>query len=532
MGNFFTSTQIYNPNQFNQDQFINFFCEEMKKNSYVTSNSDESEVSYILRFSDECKWVTLTSEAYEQGNQLSQSDTGRIAMMLKTVCINTTVIDSDCATLDLYDKSGKKKDSLIMGRADDYFGDDIPEPIESVWSMLIEKGYSWRQLLDVQNGDYVFVEEGLSEIASIIGADSEGILFNADSFSDDKRTVSLYFKKIAAKNEKKLTLNAAFDIVFGGALNPLGFKKVKSRFPYYVKCMNGEILHIISIVAIKKGDFYHLSIVGGVATIYRKKIDFTINPQAARGNWLEDTGLFYRWQLPTHYDTNTRNALSTLIIPTKYTNEALLHIMEDLLSESMKWMIPIIESATDIRSTLVYYYQYQPKLMTMYLPGHKFFNLGHENECLLFAQISDGDITTVADAVAEVLKNEQHFIKPINENELVNINDAKKLQMHIEKIKLKINFGTENTILTSFIVPIISTIWSIVLTKKRVKEEKQRLEINPIYNKGNLVNIVFEGIFEIKMIHIIKVICAKIKKRRVEKYERTSNRRAYDYSYE
>ena len=113
-----------------------------------------------------------------------------------------------------------------------------------------------------------------------------------------------------------------------------------------------------------------------------------------------------------------------------------------------------------------------------------------------------------------------------------NINDAKKLQMHIEKIKLKINFGTENTILTSFIVPIISTIWSIVLTKKRVKEEKHRLEINPIYNKGNLVNIVFEGIFEIKMIHIIKVICAKIKKRRVEKYERTSNRRAYDYSYE
>ena len=113
-----------------------------------------------------------------------------------------------------------------------------------------------------------------------------------------------------------------------------------------------------------------------------------------------------------------------------------------------------------------------------------------------------------------------------------NINDAKKLQMHIEKIKLKINFGTENTILTSFMVPIISTIWSIVLTKKRVKEEKQRLEINPIYNKGNLANIVFEGIFEIKMIHIIKVICAKIKKRRVEKYERTSNRRAYDYSYE
>ena len=191
--------------------------------------------------------------------------------------------------------------------------------------------------------------------------------------------------------------------------------------------MNGEILHIISIIAIKKGDFYHLSIVGGVATIYRKKIDFTINPQAARGNWLEDTGLFYRRQLPTHYDTNTRNALSTLIIPTNYTNEALLHIMEDLLSESMKWMIPIIESATDISSTLVYYYQYQPKLMTMYLPRHKFFNLGRENECLLLAKISDDDILTVADAVSEILKKEEHFVKSINENDIVNNEAPKKI---------------------------------------------------------------------------------------------------------
>ncbi|MDD6097362.1 MAG: hypothetical protein PUB66_01320 [Oscillospiraceae bacterium] len=456
MGSFCTSTQVHNPNRLDRDQFINFFCEEMKKNGYVTSNSDESEVSYILRFSDECKWVTLTSESYEQGNQLAQSDAGRIAKMLKTVCINTTVIDSDCATLDLYDKSGKKKDAIIMGRADDYFGDDIPEPIESVWSPLLERGYSWSQLLDVRNGDYVFVEEGLTKIAPIIGMDSEGILFNADSFSDDKRTVSLYFKKTAAKKEKKLTLNAAFDIVFGEALNPLGFKKIKSRFPYYVKCINDEILHIISIIAVKKGDFYHLSIVGGVATIYRKKIDFTINPQVARGNWLEDTGLFYRRQLPTHYDTNTRNALSTLIIPANYTNEALLHFMEDLFFESKEWMIPIIESATDIRSTLVYYYQYQPKLMTMYLPGHKFFNIGRENECLLLAKISDDDITTVADAVSEILKKEQYFIISINENDIVNKEAPKKLvtdaltlksTKEVEKILLSRSNDNKNTLI-------------------------------------------------------------------------------------
>ena len=57
MGSFFKSTQIYNPNLLDREQFVHFFCEEMEKNGYVTSSSDESEVSYILRFCDECKWV-------------------------------------------------------------------------------------------------------------------------------------------------------------------------------------------------------------------------------------------------------------------------------------------------------------------------------------------------------------------------------------------------------------------------------------------------------------------------------------------
>lgn len=102
----------------------------------------------------------------------------------------------------------------------------------------------------------------------------------------------------------------------------------------------------------------------------------------------------------------------------------------------------------------------------------------------------------------------------------------------INSLNLKINLGTENTILTSFLIPAISTFLSIILAKKNVKTEKQKFEVSPIYNRGNLLNIAFQGIFEIKMIHIIKVICIKIKKRRVEKNERTSNRRSYGYSYE
>lgn len=366
MGSFFTSTQIYNPNLLNREQFINFFCEEMKKNGYVTSNSDESEVSYVLRFSDECKWVTLTSESYEQGNQLSQSDTGRIAKMLKTVCINTTVIDSDCATLDLYDKSGKKKDSLIMGRADDYFGDDIPEPIESVWAPLLEKGYSWRQLLDVQNGDYVFVEEGLSEIAPIIGIARNNIAFTAeDARENDSSTVILDFQKARPaiimsragkeiKTPKSITLNAAFKQIIGKALESFGFKVIKGRHPYIVRVINNEILHVITFRTespdYSEGD-KAFAIMGGIATVYRKKITLDQSPIQ---NYIWFNYMFDFYEALT--DERDANILGQLFRSYYYSDkpETLISVMNTGAENLIKYVLPVMGKINDIDSSLDY----------------------------------------------------------------------------------------------------------------------------------------------------------------------------------
>ena len=364
MGSFFTSTQIYNPNLLDREQFINFFCEEMKKNGYVTCNSDESEVSYILRFSDECKWVTLVSEAYEQGNQLSQSDTGKIAKMLKTVCINTTVIDSDCATLDLYDKSGKRKDSLIMGRADDYFGDDIPEPIENVWSPLLEKGYLWGKLLDVRNGDYVFDEEGLAKIAPILGIDN--ISFSAeDAVSDDSSTVILDFKKARPsiimsqagkeiKSPKPITLNAAFKQIIGKALEPFGFKVIKGRHPYIVRVINNEILHIITFRTespdYSEGD-KAFAIMGGIATVYRKKITLDQSPIQ---NYIWFNYMFDFYEALT--DERDANVVSQLFRSCYYSDkpESLISVMNAGAENLIKYVLPVMGKINDIDSSLDY----------------------------------------------------------------------------------------------------------------------------------------------------------------------------------
>ena len=108
----------------------------------------------------------------------------------------------------------------------------------------------------------------------------------------------------------------------------------------------------------------------------------------------------------------------------------------------------------------------------------------------------------------------------------------KKSEINIKNINLNIELGTENASLTSILLPAISTFLSILLRNKVKKFENQIFIINPVYINQNLINIALSGIFEIKMRHIINIIYILNKKEGVEKYERTSNRRTYGYSYE
>ena len=108
----------------------------------------------------------------------------------------------------------------------------------------------------------------------------------------------------------------------------------------------------------------------------------------------------------------------------------------------------------------------------------------------------------------------------------------KKLDVNIKHLNLRIDLGTENASFTSLLIPILSTIISMLL-RNRIKDYKnQHYIVNPIFTNQNLINIELSSIFEIKMIHIIDSIYVLNKKEGVEKYERTSNRRAYDNCYE
>lgn len=125
----------------------------------------------------------------------------------------------------------------------------------------------------------------------------------------------------------------------------------------------------------------------------------------------------------------------------------------------------------------------------------------------------------------KILKDKSHIDIKILKN-------LKNLKIDIKDINLKIKIGTENAATTAIIIPILSTILAIFLRNKIKKYKNQKFILQPIYLDQNLIKIFLEGIFEIKMIHIINTICIVNKERKSDKYERTSNRGAYDYSYE
>lgn len=295
MGRFFTSTQIFY-NKKNSKNFIEFFCKKMNEEGYTSCESDESEISYIFKFASNCEWVTMTSSDYEQGNQLSKSDTGRVAKMLETTCVNTVVIDSDCAVITMYDKNDQKTEKLIIGRADDYFGEEIPKPSKSIWSQLLSDEKTWEQFTEICNTDEVFVENSLSRLAEITGMDSENILFSAEEADDnDSNTAFLYFKKAkpsivasqknnADNSQKKISLNAAFKQIFGELLEPMGFKLVKSKYPYYLRVVGEGIIQAVSFTKQKSLNLYpnreeeEFQIYVGLDLLINPLINFDRNP--------------------------------------------------------------------------------------------------------------------------------------------------------------------------------------------------------------------------------------------------------------
>lgn len=138
----------------------------------------------------------------------------------------------------------------------------------------------------------------------------------------------------------------------------------------------------------------------------------------------------------------------------------------------------------------------------------------------------------------KLIKNFKNIQKIIFENwkEIVKENlfkTIKRLDININKLNLKLNIGTEDAILTSFIVATLYSIISVVLanTIKKFNKEKYSYLITPYYTERNFFEIELNCIINVKMVHIINMI-KFLRKKESRFNERASNRRIDDNSNE
>ena len=73
-------------------------------------------------------------------------------------------------------------------------------------------------------------------------------------------------------------------------LEPYGFKKVRGRYPYFVKVINDEIIEVITFRNLIGMGYLTI---GGLATVYGREIDFSMSPRY-NGDWIDlyDGGVY------------------------------------------------------------------------------------------------------------------------------------------------------------------------------------------------------------------------------------------------
>ena len=99
-----------------------------------------------------------------------------------------------------------------------------------------------------------------------------------------------------------------------------------------------------------------------------------------------------------------------------------------------------------------------------------------------------------------------------------DIQEFLKIKLDLTHLNMKLSLGIDDVIITSFIVPIISSIFAIILP--HITKEKDIKNINyriqPIYNMGNVYHIKVTTTFEIKVINILISVYNILKNRKKE----------------
>ncbi|MCL2020395.1 MAG: hypothetical protein FWG70_11675 [Oscillospiraceae bacterium] len=188
------------------------------------------------------------------------------------------------------------------------------------------------------------------------------------------------------------TLNTAFKQVFGEALEPLGFKLIKSKYPYFVRVVEGgEILHIITYreEGLNRIGYISFNILGGVATVYRPSLADLEKSPSVNINWLKGNLELYEKSksLNNKYDFSFDD-----LYMFHYKEETIVESVKHSLEITKKIMLPSLDAVIDLNSCIKYLETVKPHLgIGRPIDINRFITLSYD-EGLLYVKTNNLDV--------------------------------------------------------------------------------------------------------------------------------------------
>ncbi|MBD5096365.1 MAG: hypothetical protein HDT40_05025 [Lachnospiraceae bacterium] len=186
-----------------------------------------------------------------------------------------------------------------------------------------------------------------------------------------------------------MSLNTAFKKVYGETLESYGFKKVKGKHPYFARVIGEEIVHVITCAPesanpgredIENGYMVY----GGIATVYRPRINFDDKPRDNRNWYTRDLGVhlvlemtdeddlpddirnspIYEAYLKLKENKCPRDRFQELYVFSymKNNEESLLVSLKNALEVTKQYMLPLFETINDLRTCMVYFKHFRGDL--------------------------------------------------------------------------------------------------------------------------------------------------------------------------
>lgn len=146
-----------------------------------------------------------------------------------------------------------------------------------------------------------------------------------------------------------------FKRVYGEALAPYGFFKIKGRQPYFGRLIGDEIIHIITFKNEYSFNQYYkaFDILGGITTVYSFNLELDESPRN-NTEWLDDNAFIYGAMHLFDLDYEYRKS----ILKFEYregSEQALLAAMKHSLEVTKKIMLSELNKVTDLKACMEYY---------------------------------------------------------------------------------------------------------------------------------------------------------------------------------